>query len=126
MYQLATMLVELDPEDENSRLLAADALYRLGLLDDAHRALLVALSRRPQATPVLARLALLQLRRGFSYDANQVRRLRWAAAGQAEMGTALGRAAGLLRPHPHPTAWTSEQENPFSPSSASCSRLSPL
>ncbi|XP_054439684.1 tetratricopeptide repeat protein 34 [Pteronotus mesoamericanus] len=72
VYQLAVLLTELDPEDEASRLLAADALYRLGRLDDAHKALLVALSRRPQAAPVLARLALLQLRRGFFYDANQL------------------------------------------------------
>ena len=55
MHQLATLLMELDTEDESSRLLAADALYRLGRLDDAHKALLVALSRRPQAAPVLAR-----------------------------------------------------------------------
>uniref|UniRef100_A0A4W2D6C9 Tetratricopeptide repeat domain 34 n=1 Tax=Bos indicus x Bos taurus TaxID=30522 RepID=A0A4W2D6C9_BOBOX len=72
VHQLATLLMELDTEDEVSRLLAADALYRLGRLDDAHKALLAALSRRPQAAPVLARLALLQLRRGFSYDANQL------------------------------------------------------
>ncbi|XP_006885990.1 PREDICTED: tetratricopeptide repeat protein 34 [Elephantulus edwardii] len=72
VYQLAVLLMELDTEDEDSRLLAADALYRLGRLDDAHKALLVALSRRPQAAPVLARLALLQLRRGFFYDANQL------------------------------------------------------
>ncbi|KAB1268554.1 Tetratricopeptide repeat protein 34 [Camelus dromedarius] len=72
VYQLATLLMELDSEDEASRLLAADALYRLGRLDDAHKALLVALSRRPQAAPVLVRLALLQLRRGFFYDANQL------------------------------------------------------
>ncbi|KAM5322615.1 tetratricopeptide repeat protein 34 isoform 2-T2 [Glossophaga mutica] len=72
VYQLAVLLLELDAEDEASRLLAADALYRLGRLDDAHKALLVALSRRPQAAPVLARLALLQLRRGFRYDADQL------------------------------------------------------
>uniref|UniRef100_A0A8D0MWB5 Tetratricopeptide repeat protein 34 n=1 Tax=Sus scrofa TaxID=9823 RepID=A0A8D0MWB5_PIG len=72
VYQLATLLTELDSEDEASRLLVADALYRLGRLDDAHKALLVALSRRPQAAPVLVRLALLQLRRGFLYDANQL------------------------------------------------------
>ncbi|XP_006914524.1 tetratricopeptide repeat protein 34 [Pteropus alecto] len=72
VYQLATLLMELDAEDEASRLLAADALYRLGRLDDAHKALLVALSRRPQAAPVLVRLALLQLRRGFFYDADQL------------------------------------------------------
>ena len=67
------LLMELDTEDEASRLLAADALYRLGRLDDAHKALLVALSRTPQAALVLVRLALLQLRRGFFYDAHQVR-----------------------------------------------------
>ncbi|XP_029411689.1 tetratricopeptide repeat protein 34 [Nannospalax galili] len=72
VYQLATLLMELDQEDEASCLLAADALYRLGRLDDAHKSLLVALSRRPQAAPVLVRLALLQLRRGFGYDANQL------------------------------------------------------
>lgn len=75
VYQLATLLMELDAEDEAPRLLVADALYRLGRLDEAHKALLVALSQRPQAAPVLARLALLQLRRGFFYDANQVRLL---------------------------------------------------
>ncbi|XP_023555318.1 tetratricopeptide repeat protein 34 [Octodon degus] len=72
VHQLATLLVELDPEDEASCLLVADALYRLGRLDDAHRSLLVTLSRRPQAAAVLVRLALLQLRRGFSFDANQL------------------------------------------------------
>uniref|UniRef100_A0A2K5DIY5 Tetratricopeptide repeat domain 34 n=1 Tax=Aotus nancymaae TaxID=37293 RepID=A0A2K5DIY5_AOTNA len=72
VHQLATLLMELDAEDEASRLLVADALYRLGCLEEAHKALLVALSRRPQAAPVLARLALLQLRRGFFYDANQL------------------------------------------------------
>uniref|UniRef100_G1QHC9 Tetratricopeptide repeat domain 34 n=1 Tax=Nomascus leucogenys TaxID=61853 RepID=G1QHC9_NOMLE len=72
VHQLATLLMELDSEDEASRLLAADALYRLGRLEETHKALLVALSRRPQAAPVLARLALLQLRRGFFYDANQL------------------------------------------------------
>lgn len=86
VYQLATLLTEMDAEDETSCLLAADALYRLGRLDDAHKSLLVALSRRPQAAPVLVRLALLQLRRGFCYDANQVSRHRSAQGG---MGTAL-------------------------------------
>ncbi|XP_069893269.1 tetratricopeptide repeat protein 34 [Dipodomys merriami] len=72
VYQLATLLLELDVDDETSRLLVADCLYCLGRLEEAHRCLLVALSRRPQAGPVLARLALLQLRRGFFYDANQL------------------------------------------------------
>ncbi|KAL1777091.1 tetratricopeptide repeat protein 34 [Sigmodon hispidus] len=72
VYQLAMLLMELDAEDETSCLLVADALYLLGRLDDAHKSLLIALSRRPQAAPVLVRLALLQLRRGFCYDANQL------------------------------------------------------
>ncbi|XP_054994200.1 tetratricopeptide repeat protein 34, partial [Sorex araneus] len=72
VLQLASLLLELDAEDEESRLLVADALYSLGRLDDAHRALLLAQSRRPPAAPALARLALLQLRRGFCYDAHQL------------------------------------------------------
>lgn len=98
VYQLATLLMELDTEDEVSRLLAADALYRLGRLDDAHKALLVALSRRPQAAPVLARLALLQLRRGFSYDANQVSGPSPCAARQPGLGA--GKARPSLAPPP--------------------------
>lgn len=94
MYQLAVLLMELDAEDEASHLLVADALYRLGRLDDAHKALLVALSRRPQAAPVLARLALLQLRRGFFYDANQVR------AGPRLCTPQPGLGAGKARPSP--------------------------
>lgn len=105
VHQLAILLMELDAEDEASRLLAADALYRLGHLDDAHKALLVALSRRPQAAPVLVRLALLQLRRGFFYDANQVRRPQWATAGQVEMGhTSMEGARPPVAPTLHPTA----------------------
>ncbi|KAK1340578.1 hypothetical protein QTO34_019149 [Cnephaeus nilssonii] len=101
VYQLASLLMELDTEDEVSRLLAADALYRLGRLDDAHKALLVALSRRPQAAPVLARLALLQLRRGFSYDANQsllARARCYALLGQRK--TALFDFNSVLRAEP--------------------------
>lgn len=81
------LLMELDAEDETSCLLVADALYLLGHLDDAHKSLLIALSRRPQAAPVLVRLALLQLRRGFCYDVNQVRRPRGLV--QVGVGTAL-------------------------------------
>lgn len=102
MYQLATLLVELDREDEASSLLGADALYRLGRLEDAHKALLLALSRRPHAAPVLARLALLQLRRGFFYDANQVSRPRGATAGQVEMGHSPAEGTGLWAPHSAP------------------------
>lgn len=97
VHQLASLLVELDPEDEASRLLAADALYRLGRLDDAHKSLLVALSRRPPAAAVLVRLALLQLRRGFSYDANQVRGPA-AVAGRWALGLALQGVPDLQGP----------------------------
>ncbi|KAG8505479.1 Tetratricopeptide repeat protein 34 [Galemys pyrenaicus] len=72
VHQLATLLVELDKEDEASALLVADALYLLGRPVDAHKVLLATLARRPQAAPVLVRLALLQLGRGFSYDAEQL------------------------------------------------------
>uniref|UniRef100_A0A8C9QR19 Tetratricopeptide repeat domain 34 n=1 Tax=Spermophilus dauricus TaxID=99837 RepID=A0A8C9QR19_SPEDA len=104
VLSLATMLMELDVEDENSQLLAADALYRLGRLDDAHKSLLVTLSRRPQGTPVLARLALLQLRRGFSYDANQVRRLRCTTAGQPTLDIFRHEDRLLLQSHCHARA----------------------
>lgn len=107
MHQLATLLMELDTEDEASRLLAADALYRLGRLDDTHKALLAALSRRPQAAPVLTRLALLQLRRGFSYDANQVRGPQQATAGQLDTGhSAVEGTRPPLAPHSTPCTQT--------------------
>lgn len=80
--------MEMDGEGETSCLLAADALYRLGRLDDAHKSLLAALSRRPQAAPVLVRLALLQLRRGFCYDANQVSRPCAGRNGHSSAGDA--------------------------------------
>ena len=96
VYQLAMLLTELDRGDEASGLLGADALYRLGRLDDAHKALLVALSQRPRAAPVLARLALLQLRRGFFHDAHQVRRPHWATA----PWRAPGPLASLCNPQP--------------------------
>ena len=105
VYQLATLLTEMDAEDETSCLLAGDALYRLGRLDDAHKSLLVALSRRPQAAPVLVRLALLQLRRGFCYAANQVSRHRSAGAGRDGHSSA-GDAMHLVVPDLLPTAWT--------------------
>lgn len=121
VYQLATLLMELDPEDEASHLLAADALYCLGRLDDAHKALLVALSRRPQAAPVLVRLALLQLRRGFFYDADQVRSGDHGGAG--ENGP---RAAGGITPHgprSGPRSWDSGAGGACpSPSSAASGR----
>ncbi|XP_066059227.1 tetratricopeptide repeat protein 34 [Chamaea fasciata] len=72
VFQLASLLVELDSSDEASRLLCADALYQMGRGEEAHMMLSLALSRNPQRAPVLARLALLQLKRGFVHDGNQL------------------------------------------------------
>uniref|UniRef100_A0A8B9FU17 Tetratricopeptide repeat domain 34 n=1 Tax=Amazona collaria TaxID=241587 RepID=A0A8B9FU17_9PSIT len=72
VYQLASLLLELDTSDEASRILCADALYQMGHAEEAHKLLLVALSRNSQQSPILARLALLQLKKGFMYDGNQL------------------------------------------------------
>ncbi|NXH18772.1 TTC34 protein, partial [Bucco capensis] len=72
VYQLASLLVELDASDEASRILCADALYQMGCAEEAHKLLSLALSRNPQSSPILARLALLQLKKGFMYDGNQL------------------------------------------------------
>ena len=63
--------MELQPGSAEPQILAADALYRLGRAEEAHRLLLALGPSSPRAS-VLARLALLQLHRGFLYDANQV------------------------------------------------------
>ncbi|XP_039246799.1 tetratricopeptide repeat protein 34 [Pipra filicauda] len=72
VFQLACLLVELDTADEASRILCADALYQMGRGEEAHRLLSLVLSRNPQRAPVLARLALLQLKKGFVCDGNQL------------------------------------------------------
>ncbi|KAF1589182.1 UNVERIFIED_CONTAM: Tetratricopeptide repeat protein 34, partial [Eudyptes pachyrhynchus] len=72
VYQLASLLEELDTSDEASRILCADALYQMGRVEEAHKLLLLALSGNPQRSPILARLALLQLKKGFLYDGNQL------------------------------------------------------
>ncbi|NXG76673.1 TTC34 protein, partial [Baryphthengus martii] len=72
VYQLASLLVELDATDEASQVLCADALYQMGCVEEAHKLLLLTLSRNPQSSPILARLALLQLKKGFMYDGNQL------------------------------------------------------
>uniref|UniRef100_A0A8C8SL07 Tetratricopeptide repeat domain 34 n=1 Tax=Pelusios castaneus TaxID=367368 RepID=A0A8C8SL07_9SAUR len=72
VHQLASLLMELDSSDEDSQILCADALYLLDRVEEAHRILLVALSRNPQRSPILARLALLQLKKGFLYDGTQL------------------------------------------------------
>ncbi|KAF3860279.1 hypothetical protein F7725_000534 [Dissostichus mawsoni] len=53
------------------QILAADALYQLGRVEEAYRLLLSIGPTNPRA-PILARLALLQLHRGFLYDTNQL------------------------------------------------------
>uniref|UniRef100_W5M9L1 Tetratricopeptide repeat domain 34 n=1 Tax=Lepisosteus oculatus TaxID=7918 RepID=W5M9L1_LEPOC len=68
---LAALLMELEPGSAAPRILAADALYRLGRAEEAYR-LLLSLGHPSPRSPVLARLALLQLHRGFLYDANQL------------------------------------------------------
>ncbi|XP_067826370.1 tetratricopeptide repeat protein 34 [Heptranchias perlo] len=72
VHYLSLLLLELDPSDEVSRILSADALYQLGRTEDAHKTLLVLLGKNSQRSSVLARLALLQLKKGFLYDANQL------------------------------------------------------
>ncbi|KFW80678.1 Tetratricopeptide repeat protein 34, partial [Phalacrocorax carbo] len=72
VHQLASLLAELDASDEASRILCADALYQMGSVEEAHKLLLLALSGNPQRSPILARLAILQLKKGFMYDGNQL------------------------------------------------------
>uniref|UniRef100_A0A3Q1IR57 Uncharacterized protein n=1 Tax=Anabas testudineus TaxID=64144 RepID=A0A3Q1IR57_ANATE len=61
VHSLAVLLMDLQP----------DALYQLGRVEEAYRRLLSIGSSSPRA-PILARLALLQLHRGFLYDTNQL------------------------------------------------------
>uniref|UniRef100_H3BI45 Tetratricopeptide repeat domain 34 n=2 Tax=Latimeria chalumnae TaxID=7897 RepID=H3BI45_LATCH len=72
VYHLASLLLDLDPTDDTSRILCADALYQMERVEEAHKMLLVSLNGSPQRSSVLARLALLQLKKGFHYDANQL------------------------------------------------------
>lgn len=71
VHSLALLLMELQPSADGPQILAADALYQLGRVEEAYRLLLSVGPTNPRA-PILARLALLQLHRGFLYDTNQV------------------------------------------------------
>nr|XP_023697214.1 tetratricopeptide repeat protein 34 [Paramormyrops kingsleyae] len=71
VHALATLLMELEPSTDAPRVLAADALYSLHRPEEAHRLLLSA-GHAQGRSPLLARLTLLQLHRGFLYDANQL------------------------------------------------------
>ncbi|KAK2851239.1 hypothetical protein Q5P01_007515 [Channa striata] len=71
VQSLAALLTELQSGADGPQILAADALYQLGRVEEAYRRLLSISPTSPRA-PVLARLALLQLHRGFLYDTNQL------------------------------------------------------
>ncbi|XP_028265243.1 uncharacterized protein ttc34 [Parambassis ranga] len=68
---LAVLLMELQPSADGPQILGADALYQLGRVEEAYRLLLSIGPTNPRA-PILARLSLLQLHRGFLYDTNQL------------------------------------------------------
>ncbi|CAG13277.1 unnamed protein product [Tetraodon nigroviridis] len=70
VHSLALLLMDLQPGEDGPQVLAADALYQLGRMEEAYRLLLSAGPAGPRA-PILARLSLLQLHRGFLYDTNQ-------------------------------------------------------
>ncbi|XP_077314344.1 tetratricopeptide repeat protein 34 [Lithobates pipiens] len=72
VHQLATLLMMLDPTDDVCRILCTDALYQMDRVEEAHKMLSLALNSSSQRSPVLARLALLQLKKGFIYDGNQL------------------------------------------------------
>ncbi|KAM9298824.1 tetratricopeptide repeat protein 34 [Gastrophryne carolinensis] len=72
VQQLAVLLMMLDPADDTSRILCTDALYQMGRIEEAHKMLSLALSSSSQRSPLLARLALLQFKKGFIYDGNQL------------------------------------------------------
>eukprot|EP00066_Takifugu_rubripes_P011407 XP_011600673.1 PREDICTED: tetratricopeptide repeat protein 34 isoform X2 [Takifugu rubripes] len=71
VHSLALLLMDLQPGADGPQVLAADALYRLGRTEEAYRLLLSVGPAGPRA-PILARLALLQLHRGFLYNTNQL------------------------------------------------------
>ncbi|XP_034151726.1 uncharacterized protein ttc34 [Esox lucius] len=71
VHSLAVVLMELQPSADAPCILVTDALYLLGRVEEAYRLLLAIGTTTPRA-PILVRLALLQLHRGFLYDANQL------------------------------------------------------
>ncbi|XP_024239544.1 uncharacterized protein ttc34 isoform X1 [Oncorhynchus tshawytscha] len=71
VHSLAVLLMELQPSADAPQILVADALYLLGRMEEAYRLLLAIGPNSPRA-PILVRLTLLQLHRGFHNDANQL------------------------------------------------------
>ncbi|XP_035992179.1 uncharacterized protein ttc34 isoform X2 [Fundulus heteroclitus] len=106
VHSLAGLLMDLQPHADGPQILAADALYQLGRVEEAYRLLLSAGTPNPRA-PLLARLALLQLHRGFLYDTNQLKKL--LACGQTSclrslLAVAQQKDRALLQGHCHAAA----------------------
>ncbi|XP_076019487.1 uncharacterized protein ttc34 [Genypterus blacodes] len=107
VQSLALLLMELQPSADGPQILAADALYQLGRVEEAYRLLLAVGPNTPRA-PILARLALLQLHRGFLYDANQLLK-KLIQCGDTSclrplLAVAHQRDRSLLRGHCHSAA----------------------
>ncbi|XP_051947892.1 uncharacterized protein ttc34 isoform X2 [Xyrauchen texanus] len=71
VHALALLLIELQPSADGPQILTADALYQLGRVEEAYR-LLLNIEHTAPRPPILARLAILQLHRGFLYNAYQL------------------------------------------------------
>ncbi|XP_063797859.1 tetratricopeptide repeat protein 34 [Pseudophryne corroboree] len=72
VHQLGILLMMLDTTDDVCRILCTDALYQMDRIEEARKMLSLALNSSSQRSPVLARLALLQFKKGFIYDGNQL------------------------------------------------------
>ncbi|KAM3617041.1 uncharacterized protein V6R79_001600 [Siganus canaliculatus] len=107
VHSLAVLLMELQPSADASQILAADALYQLGRVEESYRLLLSIGPTSPRA-PILARLALLQLHRGFLYDTNQLLK-KLIQCGDTSclrplLAVARHKDRGLLQGHCHTAA----------------------
>ncbi|XP_036960234.1 uncharacterized protein ttc34 isoform X2 [Acanthopagrus latus] len=107
VQSLAVLLMELQPGADGSQILAADALYQLGRVEEAYRLLLSVGPTSPRAA-ILARLALLQLHRGFLYDTNQLLK-KLIQCGDTSclrplLAVAQQKDRGLLQAHCHSAA----------------------
>ncbi|MED6284531.1 hypothetical protein CHARACLAT_020048 [Characodon lateralis] len=99
--------MDLQPHADGPDILTADALYQLGRVEEAYRLLLSAGTPNPRA-PLLARLALLQLHRGFLYDTNQLLK-KLLACGETSclrslLAVAQQKDRALLQGHCHTAA----------------------
>ncbi|XP_047226646.1 tetratricopeptide repeat protein 34 [Girardinichthys multiradiatus] len=107
VHSLAGLLMDLQPHADGPDMLTADALYQLGRVEEAYRLLLSAGTPNPRA-PLLARLALLQLHRGFLYDTNQLLK-KLLACGETSclrslLAVAQQKDRALLQGHCHTAA----------------------